>query len=338
MPIAQRAILGSLPAAAAFGAATLLIAACSGSVPGSAIPNAPPPNAAGRASTAAPGASRASGSSYTFVTLDDQSDPTFNQLLGINDNSKIAGYFGIGSAGHPNKGYTLVKPYGQSNYTNENFPGSMQTQVTAINNRKDTAGFWVDNKMVSRGFVEWNGVFTSYRDPNTGKGTSNQILGLNDSGIAVGFYADASGNTHGFTLNQATGKFKAVLPPGSGSVLATAINDAGDIAGVITNTTGSTNGFIEKNGQFSALQFPGGSDTQPFGINKHDQMVGSYLDGGGVMHGFLLSDPLTHAKWVSIDDPNGIGSTVINGLNDNGKMVGFYTDASGNTDGMLILP
>lgn len=336
MPTSHRAILRSLLATAALGAATLLIAACSGSLPSSAIPNTGVPNAAGRAFTP-PGASKASGS-FTFVTLDDQSDPTFNQLLGVNDNSKIAGYFGSGALGHPNQGYTIKPSYGQSNYTNENFPGSMETQVTALNNHKDTAGFWVDSKNVNRGFVEWNGVFTSYRDPKTGKGTVNQVLGLNDSGIAVGFYTDAAGINHGFTLNQATGKFKAVTPPGGGSVVATAINDAGDIAGIIMTSSSQTNGFIEKNGQFSVLSFPGGSSTQPFGINKHDQMVGSYLDGGGVLHGFLLSDPLSHATWVSIDDPNGIGSTVINGLSDGGKMVGFYTDAAGNTDGMLILP
>ena len=60
----------------------------------------------------------------TFTTLDDQADPTFNQLLGINNDGKIAGYFGIGSNTHPNKGYTLSAPYAQGNYTNENFLGA----------------------------------------------------------------------------------------------------------------------------------------------------------------------------------------------------------------------
>ena len=83
-----------------------------------------------------------SGVTYTFKTLNNAADPTFNQLLGINNHGVIAGYFGSGATGHPNKGYTLSKPYGQGNYTNENFPGSVQTQVTAINNQGDTAGSW----------------------------------------------------------------------------------------------------------------------------------------------------------------------------------------------------
>ena len=48
----------------------------------------------------------------TFTTINDPKDPTFNQLLGINNEGKIAGYFGSGMTDgqgvfHPNKGYTL---------------------------------------------------------------------------------------------------------------------------------------------------------------------------------------------------------------------------------------
>jgi hypothetical protein len=318
-------------------ASLLLVAACSGgSIPSSAIPSAPLSDTVARAG--APASKFAPAKKFVFTTLDNQADPTFNQLLGINDHGVIAGYFGIGSPTHPNKGYTIVPPYGQANYTNENFPGSVQTQVTAIDNKGNTAGFWVDSKMVNRGFVEWNNVFTSFRDPRTGHGTVNQILGLNDSGIAVGFYIDGNGISHGFVLNQATGKFTALVPPGGGSVVASAINDKGDIAGFITSSTGSTNSFLKTGTKFSALSFPGGSNTQALGVNDKDQIVGSYLDGSGVMHGFLLTNPLTHARWTSIDDPNGVGSTVVNGLNDDGDLVGFYTDAAGNTDGMLATP
>src|ERR1035437_4554043 len=82
---------------------------------------------------------------YTFQTLDSPADPTFNQLLGINNSNTIAGYFGDGSA-IPNQGYTLLPPSSYTNYTNENFPGSVQTQVVGINNNASptTVGFWVD--------------------------------------------------------------------------------------------------------------------------------------------------------------------------------------------------
>ena len=79
---------------------------------------------------------------YRFETLDNQADATFNQLLGINQHGLIAGYFGSGAQGHPNKGYLLVAPYGQGNYRNENWPESSQTQVTGLNDRGVTVGFW----------------------------------------------------------------------------------------------------------------------------------------------------------------------------------------------------
>ena len=291
--------------------------------------------AAASASTVQMG--RAHPAAYTFTTLNDNADPTFNQLLGINNHNEISGYFGSGATGHPNKGYTIVPPYGQNNYTNENFPGSVQTQVTGLNNLGDTVGFWVNGKGANLGFVEWNGVFTSYKNPNTGKGTVNQLLGINDKGIAVGFYTDANGVNHAYKLNQANGKFIAIVPPGSmHGAVATGINDNGDIVGFLTASDGTTvAGFLLKGGHYTEFDFPNSTNTTPFGVNQSDQIVGSYVDSNGAMHGFLLSSPLSHANWKSIDDPNGIGTTVVNGLNDHGKLVGFYVDSAGNTDGFL---
>jgi hypothetical protein len=278
--------------------------------------------------------------SYTFTTLDNSHDPTFNQLLGINTKNVISGYFGSGAAGHPNKGYLLKPPYAQSNYVNENFPHSMQTQVTALNNDGDTAGFWVNAAGTNIGFVRWNGVYASYTDPNTPKaaGSVNQILGINDSGNAVGFWVNNQGNARSFELNQATGTFTALHVPGT-SWTATGINNNGDIVGFASGTAGKTSSWLMHGSQLVSFQYPGGSDTQAFGVNDSDEIVGTYLDKAGVEHGFTLTDPLgPTSHWQSIDDPNGVGSTVINGLNNAGDLVGFYTDAAGNTDGMLAKP
>jgi len=278
---------------------------------------------------------------YTFTTLDDQADPTFNQLLGINSHNVISGYFGSGQAGHPNKGYLLNPPYGQGNYVSENFPNSAQTQVTGLNNLGDTCGFWVTAHGTNHGFVAWNGVFASYNDPKTPHvaGSVNQLLGINNNGVAVGFYNDAAGHSHAYEVNQATGVFTAIKIPGAVSATATGISNLGDIAGFATDASGVTSSWLRHNGQLTAYQFPGGSNTQAFGVNTKDQIVGSYLDGAGVQHGFVLSSPLgPRSHWQSIDDPNGIGSTVVNGINTAGDLAGFYTDTAGNTHGMLATP
>ncbi len=53
--------------------------------------------------------------SYSFETVNDPADPqfqglTFNNLLGINNFGEIAGFYGSGQAGDPNKGYLLTLP------------------------------------------------------------------------------------------------------------------------------------------------------------------------------------------------------------------------------------
>jgi hypothetical protein len=111
--------------------------------------------------------------SFTFQNILDAADPTFNQALGINDTGQIAGYFGSGAKGHPNKGYTVVPPYGQPNFTNQNFPGSVQTQVTELNNNGTTVGFWSNSNNANGinsnfGFVNQGGAFTNVNNPNTG--------------------------------------------------------------------------------------------------------------------------------------------------------------------------
>jgi hypothetical protein len=141
----------------------------------------------------------------------------------------------------------------------------------------------------------------------------------------------------GFLLNQATGKFSPVAPPGASNVTASAINDKGDITGFYTQGT-KTIGFLKHGNSYSAFHFPKEMTTMPFGINDNLDIVGQYMDRKGATHGFLVKSPLHNAMWTSIDDPNGIGTTTINGLNDAMDMVGFYVDGSGNTDGMLITP
>src|SRR5258707_15713958 len=138
---------------------------------------------------------------FKFRDITNANDPTFNQELGINNARVIAGYFGSGAAGHPNKGYTVVRPYNtQLDFTNENFPGSVQTQVIGINNRgglgdrdhridkdrderdfdrffrRTTVGFWSNTNnanMVNNsfGFVTiggQNGRCGTLDNPNTG--------------------------------------------------------------------------------------------------------------------------------------------------------------------------
>ncbi len=281
---------------------------------------------------------------YSFHTLDNANDLTFNQLLGINDFGVIAGYFGSGAQGHPNKGYLLEPNHTQ--YINENFPGSVQTQVTGLNNRGVTVGFWSNTNMgvgmdANFAFVDVGGRFHNANFP-TGNPASppvDQLLGVNDQDIAAGFYTDANGNNHGYEYNIRSGRFAAVTESGVTSLTAAAINDLDQVAGFYTNpATGNTDGFLKANHRFTDLAVPGASSTMALGLNSRDEVVGTYTVGSGSsaqMHGFTWT---RQHGFRTIDDPHGMGTTTINGVNDFGQLVGFYVDATGNTDGFLASP
>jgi hypothetical protein len=277
---------------------------------------------------------------FTFTTLDNSKDLTFNQLLGINNSGVIAGYFGSGTtAAHPNKGYTILPPYAQNDYGTENYPGSTQTQVTGLNNtglsvgfevkRGETFGFYVSNHKFRR---------VDFPTKNIGKPQVQQLLGVNDLGIVVGFWVDKNNQDKSFTYSTITHKFSRVTIPGTSNVMATGINNLGDISG--TEVVGTvTEGFLlPAHGQVITLNFPGASSTSVLGVNDGEEVVGTYTIGTGssaTTHGFIWTADFGFA---TVDDPNGVGTTTVNGLNDHGDLVGFYVDSHGNTNGLLATP
>jgi hypothetical protein len=278
--------------------------------------------------------------SYQIVTRDNDRDVTFNQLLGINNEGVIAGYFGSGAAGHPNKGYVLLPPFAQRDYLNENYPGSVQTQVTALNDAGVTVGFWANKSGANFGFYESGDRFRNVNFPtkNNAKPAVNQLLGINNTGTAVGFYNDSAGNAHGYVYNIKSRKFVLVKVSGATSLTAAAINNHGAVAGFYTDKAGTTDGFLQLHGgKTITIAFPGASMTQIFGLNDSDEVAGAYTTGTGsaaVTHGFVW----LNGKFGTVDVPAGTGGTTVNGINNEGDLVGFYTDAAGNTDGFLALP
>jgi hypothetical protein len=288
---------------------------------------------------------------YTFKTINNQNDPTFNQLLGINDAGKIAGYFGSGAKGHPNKGYTLTPPYRQLDYRNQNFPGSKQTQVTGLNNTGIDVGFYstmnkadlADNNF---GYYSINGTHfhkVNFPAKHPASPPVDQLLGVNDQDVAVGFYVDNNGNSHGYSYIISRHKYVGFSTgiPGVTSVTPTGINDADCISGFFTSSKGAVHGFVvcKNRPHLTVLVIKGASATQPFGISSAGEVVGTYMVGSGgsaKMYGFTWRRG--HGFQLKISDPLGVGTTTVNGVNSAGDLVGFYVGIHGNTNGFLAKP
>jgi hypothetical protein len=324
-------------------AAALALAGCSagGRTAGAAAENV---TLSGSVTNSAQAVSSQTGN-YQLLTLNDARDLTFNQLLGINNEGQIAGYFGSGNAGHPNKGYVLRAPFAQGDFGGENYPGAAQTQITGLNDRGISVGFFSPQNGATPtsdsnfGFWRDNGRYhqVNYPTMNNSKPPVNQLLGINDTGTAVGFYTDGAGNAHGYAYNINTRRFKLVTVPGATSLTATAINNEGAVAGFFTNAKGTVDAFAKQHsGHISTIAVPGAAMTQAFGLTDSGEVVGTYTTGTGtaaVSHGFTWQN----GKLRTVNFPKA-SATTVNGVNDEGDIVGFYTDAKGNTDGFLGLP
>ncbi|MFZ0682218.1 MAG: hypothetical protein WAM84_04970 [Candidatus Cybelea sp.] len=299
------------------------ISACAGS----SLASAPLPSGA---SAAHARIIEASGSGYTFQTVNDPADPT-TEVLGINNLNKLCGYYG-----DPNVGFVTRNSY--ANFTKEVFPGAQDTVVTSINNQHTIAGWYTAAKLGTKGFTEWNGIWTNYKDNherNIGANQVTKLLGLSDGGLAVGYYVDG-GVDHAILLYLATGKFKDIDPPGATSSEATGINGKGDIVGWLTLASGVTEGWLLKGGQFTLFQYPAALETQPTALDWTDDIVGSYEDASSNTHGFVLNNPLTSQVWTEIDDPSASGGeTVVASINNHHTLAGYYQAPSGSINGFV---
>jgi uncharacterized membrane protein len=136
--------------------------------------------------------------------------------------------------------------------------------------------------------------------------------------------------------------------------VAYSINNSGQISGYVFTASGSTVGFIDQNGMFRTIVYPGAIATNLYGINNAGQVVGTFLyvanvvSGGNVFQsGFTLNNGV-----FTVVNPYPIGSFVNGqafGINDLGQIVGpdfvfssgQYTQTSGpafaiNNAGVIV--
>jgi probable HAF family extracellular repeat protein len=293
------------------------------------------------------------GDARPSITLDNPGDRNFNQLLGINDAGVIVGYFGDGAV-VPNNGYVLVP---KNHYAVENFThlpsgdSASQTQAIGINNRRfpDVVGFYTDSATnVTHGFLDANGVQSAIDDPaglapNVTAPVQN-LLGINDSGKAAGFWMDNNGHEHGFVVeldlrSHSARKFIEIAPaifPGAVATQASDITDRDEVCGFWTDGNNNNHGFVGRLGERPVsfdVRIDGttATSTSPFGCNNEGKVVGSFTDSKGAVHGFIYH----RGRFTQFDATGSsqapafnVMGTLINGVNDEGDIVGFYSDGT----------
>ncbi|MGO8902411.1 MAG: hypothetical protein ACLQU5_29295 [Isosphaeraceae bacterium] len=184
--------------------------------------------------------------------------------LGINDRVNIVGQF-VTSTATP--GFVLV--HGGTSFLTINAPSGPNTVFAqGVNNADLVVGFYVGTDRQDHGFIARKsavakGTLTAVADPTIpavpgepgATFVFSQILGINDFGIAVGYYGDSTGSQHGFIYNTHTGKYTFLDDPNA------AFNNGVEV-------------------------------TQITGISNSGEITGFYSDANGVFHGFVAT---THA-------------------------------------------
>jgi hypothetical protein len=72
--------------------------------------------------------------------------------------------------------------------------------------------------------------------------------------------------------------------------------------------------------KFALISYPGAIDTEAYGVNNHNVVVGVYTDSSQMQHGFKV----TNGTFVAINVPGALETRAF-GINDNGDIVGSYT-------------
>ena len=272
----------------------------------------------------------------SYGTLNDPLGADGTVANGINDDGQIVGNYEDSSGVYHGFLY-----YGGFYTTIDDALGTEGTILSGINNAGEIAGVYFDSSGTAHSFLATppptttSYTFSTFDDPLS-TGTEGTIVSgvANGGNILAGNYYDSGGKAYGFAY--LLGSFLPVNVPGSTSTYVVGINDAGQIIGGYTDSSGE-HGFIynhDSGGTYITLNDPlsanGLVGTQVNGINDAGQVVGDYADSSGV-HGFLYSG----GNYTTLNGPLGTGGARALGINDEGQIVGNYEDSSGAEHGFL---
>ena len=222
------------------------------------------------------------------------------------------------------------------------------TFTSAINNRGDVVGDWVDGNNDNFGFLFHDGRFTAINDPNAG---TAPFQGTNPDRHHVGRRRCRvlRGQRQRLPrLHAAQRHFSALDDPHAGSAAGQGTipqdrNGSGLIVGLMVDPTGHLHGFTMHNGEWSTVDDPKeGPALAPNGgtylvtVNDHGVIAGGYHDKNMVNHAVLYRD----GRFTELNDPSA-GSAPGQGtigftINNNGTLVGYYLDSSGVSHGYVL--
>ena len=160
--------------------------------------------------------------------------------------------------------------------------------------------------------------------------TFTQLLGINDADVIAGYHGFAL--NQGFTLTLPSSFTSENFPTGVGGTQVTGINNSGNTSGFYIDSGGVNHGFLDTNGVFSTVDFPGTTFDQVLGLNNTGQAAGFFMNGAQ-QTAFIFNPSLPPMGQFALLNLPGSGQAT--DINDKGWVSGFYATATGD-DGFLL--
>jgi hypothetical protein len=206
------------------------------------------------------------------------------------------------------------------------------TEVYGINDEGLLSGFYFDPRFNLHGFFIRNSVLHMIDYPGSG----NTAFGASDNrGVVIGNYGDSAAGAQHAVLYDINRLAWTPLPdvPNYFQNFGNGINNRNQATGGACAAIPCV-GWTWDGENYSFFQVPqadpsmGG--TYPNGINDSNEVVGYFIDSGGVQHGFFRDE-----DGFTILDPPGSTVTFAADVNDREEIVGWYSDQNGKTHGFV---
>ena len=225
-----------------------------------------------------------------------------------------------------------VPSLAQYKFTQVDFPGAAQTNLFAINDKRQYVGASIDANGTNHA-IYFDGNTLSLLDPDGVVGTNFSFaLSLNLQGEIVGGYVDTLNVSHGFLYSR--GNVTTIDYPGAAGTFAFGINDRDEIIGIYSDSSGQ-HAFLRRDGAFKTIDLAGGVTT-PFSINDWGEIVGQYENVANTTgHGYL---ELNNGKFTTYDAPQAPpNSTFFISINNFNHILGAWLDTNSTFHNFLLV-
>ena len=170
--------------------------------------------------------------------------------------------------------------YRNGQLTNIHFPGSNDTLPYAINDRGEIVGSYdVGPNFISNGFIRNESGYKALDVPGV---VYSYATGVSNTGAIVGIAVfNPTGNPCCSGYLYEDGVFRRIDFPAAGTnaTYAYGVNRRGTVTGWYADQAFNAHGYVDVEGEFTTVDYPGSTSTQIQSINDRGELVGFYSGG-----------------------------------------------------------